>query len=175
MSIRAQNWEGRVYFEEFEHVEAHVHVGEARVEGLEVDIMDILRDEAGDLGGWVSDDIEQGDDVRSACQVLKDLDFTLDFLLLHRLQDLDDALLLCRNVDALKNLGKSNKSQDRSDHEEYTPRSTFPSPLCEQSHSDLGIPTEPGGCLTGGMVRGLRRKETRAAHHIRAMKGLAER
>jgi hypothetical protein len=25
------------------------------------------------------------------------------------------------------------------------------------------------------MVRGLRRKETRAAHHIRAMKGLAER
>jgi hypothetical protein len=37
--------------------------------------------------------------------VLKDLDFTLDLLLLDGLQDLDTALLIVDNVDTLKDLG----------------------------------------------------------------------
>lgn len=164
-----------MHFEKFEHVEAHVHVGEARVEGLEVDVMDILRDEAGDLRGGVSDDIEQGDNVGAACKILKDLDFALDFLLLHGLQDLDDALLLGHDIDTLEDLRKCQKSKDRPKQSSHAPRSTFPSLLCGQSHSDLGIPTEPAGCLTASMVRSRIANKRDPAYHIRAMRGRAER
>ncbi len=50
----------------------------------------------------VSDDVEQRNDVRTARQVLQDLDLPLDLLLLHRLQHLDDALLVVDDVDPLE-------------------------------------------------------------------------
>ncbi len=40
---------------------------------------------------WVLDDIDERDDVRATSKVLKDLDLTLDFLFLHRLQGGSDA------------------------------------------------------------------------------------
>lgn len=104
MSAHNKDLEEGMHFEKFKHVEAHIHVGEARVEGLEVNVVHIFCDEAWDLRCWVTDDVEQGHNVGSACKILKDLDFALDFLLLHRLQDLDDAFLLCYDVDSLEDL-----------------------------------------------------------------------
>jgi hypothetical protein len=52
----------------------------------------------------VADDIVEGDDVGSTTEDLKDLDFSLDFLLFHRLQDLDDAFLIVRDGDSFEYL-----------------------------------------------------------------------
>ncbi len=50
----------------------------------------------------ISDNIKQGDDVRPARQVLQDLDLSLDLLLFHRFEHLDDALLVVDDINALK-------------------------------------------------------------------------
>ena len=92
------------HLEQLEHIEAHVVVGEAGVKDLEVHVVHVLRDQARDLRRLVAHNIEQRDDVRAASKVLQDLDFTLDFLLLDRLEDLDDALLLGHDVYALEDL-----------------------------------------------------------------------
>lgn len=53
----------------------------------------------------IANNVEQRDDVRTASKVLQDFDFTLNFLLLDRLQDLDDAFLVVDDIDALEHLG----------------------------------------------------------------------
>lgn len=53
----------------------------------------------------VSHDVKQCNNVGAASQVLQDLDLSLDLLLLHRLENLDDAFLVVDDVDAFENLG----------------------------------------------------------------------
>lgn len=53
----------------------------------------------------VPNDIKQRNNVGPAGQVLQDLDLPLDLLLLDGLEDLDNALLVVDNVDALEHLG----------------------------------------------------------------------
>lgn len=50
----------------------------------------------------VSNNIQQADDVRSTREVLQDLDLPLYLLLLHRLEHLDNALVVVDNVDAFE-------------------------------------------------------------------------
>ena len=69
-----------------------------------VDVVDVLEDQARGSAVGVPDDVEELDDVWAAAQVLQDLDFSLDLLLLHGLQDLDDTPLLVVDVDALEHL-----------------------------------------------------------------------
>ena len=64
----------------------------------------MLKDEGGGLALRVADDVEELDDVGTAAHVLEDLDLALDLLLLDRLEDLDDALGVAPDVDALKDL-----------------------------------------------------------------------
>ena len=52
----------------------------------------------------VPNDIQQGDNVGPARQVLQDLDLPLDLLLLDGLQDLDDTLLIVGDIDAFEDL-----------------------------------------------------------------------
>lgn len=52
----------------------------------------------------VADDVQQRHNVGTSCQILEDLDLSLDLLLLDRLEDLDDALLVVDDVDTLENL-----------------------------------------------------------------------
>ena len=52
----------------------------------------------------VPHDIEERNNVGAAGEVLEDLDFSLDLLFLHWLQNLDDAFLVVDDVDSLKNL-----------------------------------------------------------------------
>lgn len=111
----------KTYFEELVNVVTDVIVGEFGIERLKVVIVHILGNERrsprlasvslGETTGkkrriyhGVAHDIQEFDNVGPAIQVLKDLDFTLDFLLLDRLEYFDHALFVCHDVDALKHL-----------------------------------------------------------------------
>jgi len=48
--------------------------------------------------------IQESNDIGTAGEILKDLDFALDLLFLDRLQHLDDAFLVVDNVNAFENL-----------------------------------------------------------------------
>lgn len=92
------------HLEKLQDVEAHIKVGESRVENLEVNVLHVFSDQARDFRRRVPDDVKKGDYVRTTGKVLEDFYFALDFLLLDRLEDLDDALLVADNVHALEHL-----------------------------------------------------------------------
>lgn len=50
----------------------------------------------------VPDDVQQSYNVWSTREILQDLDLSLYLLLLHRLEHLDDTLLIIGDIDALK-------------------------------------------------------------------------
>lgn len=56
--------------EQLEYVVPYIVVNEARVEGAEVGVVDVLEDQARRLALTVSYHVEQGDDIGSARQVL---------------------------------------------------------------------------------------------------------
>ena len=89
-------------FEELVDVEADVEVVEFGVEGAEVGVVDVFEDEGGGFALAVADDVEQGDDVGPAAEVLEDLDLALDLLLFDGFEDFDDAFLVVDYVDAFK-------------------------------------------------------------------------
>jgi hypothetical protein len=53
----------------------------------------------------VADHIQERNDIGPASQILQDLDFSLDLLLLDGLEDLDYALLVVNDVDAFEDFG----------------------------------------------------------------------
>ena len=77
--------------------------------------MNVFCDQGGDFGRGVADNIKEGDNVGTAGKVLEDLDLSLDFLLLYRLEDLYNTLLLVENVDSFKNLARGARIS-RADH-----------------------------------------------------------
>ena len=87
-------------------VVSNVIVSEALVECPEVDItsVNVLHDESWCLSHWVSDDINEIDDIHSTLQSLEDLDFSSNLSLLNWLQDLDDNSLIVGGVDTLIDL-----------------------------------------------------------------------
>ena len=91
--------------EEFENVVPDVVVDETWVEGAEVGVVDILKDQARSLTLAVPDDVQQSHDIGTSGQILQDLDLTLYLLLLDRLQNLDDTLLVVGDIDALEDFG----------------------------------------------------------------------
>ena len=64
----------------------------------------LLENQRGGLRLGVADVVEQLDDVRTGADVLEDLEFPFDFLLLHGLEDLDHHLVLRPHVDTLERL-----------------------------------------------------------------------
>jgi hypothetical protein len=111
--------------EKLENVETDVEVVEFGIEASEIDVVDVLEDERRGLTlheydmsalsrikryRWNRDFVhlrvphyvEQRDNVGSACEILQDLDLTLDLLLLNRLENLDDAFLVVDHIDSLK-------------------------------------------------------------------------
>lgn len=67
--------------------------------------MDVLCDEAGNLGRRISDDVKQCNNIRSSSEVLENLYFSFDLLLFDRLQNFDYTLLVVNDIDAFENLG----------------------------------------------------------------------
>ena len=53
----------------------------------------------------VAHHVQEGDDIRSTRQILKDLDLAFYLLLLDRLEHFDDAFLIVDDIDSFKNLG----------------------------------------------------------------------
>lgn len=90
--------------EKLKDVVADVDVDELGVQGAEVGVVDVFEDERGRLALRIPDNVEQGDNVGPASQVLQDLDLALYLLLLNGLEDLDDAFLVVNDVDALEDL-----------------------------------------------------------------------
>lgn len=80
--------------EDLEDVEADICGKESGEERLEVLVVDVLEDEGGDFGVRVAADVKKGDDIGTAAQALENLDLALDLLLLDRLQNLDNTLLI---------------------------------------------------------------------------------
>jgi hypothetical protein len=91
--------------EKLKDVVADVDIDELGVQGAEVGVVDVFEDERGCLALRIPDNVEQGDNVGPAGQVLQDLDLALYLLLLDGLEDLDDAFLVVNDVDALEDLG----------------------------------------------------------------------
>lgn len=91
--------------EELIDIEAHIIVGEARVQGSKVGVVDVFKDQTGRLALTIANDVQQSHDIGTIGQILQDLDLTLDLLLLDRLEDLDDAFLVVDDVDAFEHLG----------------------------------------------------------------------
>ena len=89
-------------FEEFVDVEADVEVVEFGVEGAEVGVVDVFEDEAGGFALAVAHDVEEGDDVGAAAEVLEDFDFALDFFLFDRFEHFDHAFLVVDYVDSFE-------------------------------------------------------------------------
>jgi hypothetical protein len=97
------------------NVEADIIVREARVQGPEISVVDCLKDQAGSLALVVPNNVEQSYDVGAASKILENLDLSLDLLLLHGLEDLDNAFLVVDDVDAfeyLRVLASTNLAND---------------------------------------------------------------
>jgi hypothetical protein len=91
--------------EQLVDIETNVVVGEPRVERPEIGVVDSLKDKTGSFALIVADHIQQCHYIRTTGKVLQNLDLTLDLLLLDRLENLDDTLLIVDNVDAFENFG----------------------------------------------------------------------
>ena len=93
--------------------------------------VDVLGDEAGNLGRRISDDVQQCNNIRSSSEVLENLYFSFDLLLLDRLQNFDYTLLVIDDVDTFEDLPnvasfRLNTSDDRLPRtSEYFPLPTF--------------------------------------------------
>lgn len=88
--------------EELIYVISDIVILELGIERSEIGIVDMLKDKTRGLAHGIANDIEKSDDIGTAREVLQDFDFALDLLLLNRLENLDDALLVIDDIDALE-------------------------------------------------------------------------
>jgi hypothetical protein len=87
------------------HVKAHIVVGETRVQGPKIGVVDVFENQTRRLALAVTDHIQQSYHIGTTRQILEDFDLTLDLLLLDRFEDLDDTLLVVDDIDALEHFG----------------------------------------------------------------------
>lgn len=108
--------ERELYLEKFINVVPIVVVSEFRIQGSEISVVDVFKDQTWRLTLWVtghfwrgylviSNHIEESNDVWSSTQDLKNFNLPFDLLLLHRLEDFDDTFLVVHDIDPFKHLG----------------------------------------------------------------------
>lgn len=102
-----------------------------------------------DFRGRVADNIKERDDIWSPCEVLKNLDLSLDLLFLHGLQHLDNTFLLVDDVDTLKDLILRPLIAPPTLQNKYgrVPLNTCLARPSSLSHNDPVSPTAPGDYL----------------------------
>ena len=66
--------------------------------------MDVFRDQAWGLGGRIANHVQQGYDIRTSGQVLKNFDLSLDFPLLDGFEGLYNTLFAVGDANTLENL-----------------------------------------------------------------------
>jgi hypothetical protein len=90
--------------EELVDVEADIIVRKPGVQRAEVGVVDSLEDQAGSLALVIPNNVQQSHNIGTASEILENLDLSLNLLLLHGLEHLDNAFLIIDNVDAFENL-----------------------------------------------------------------------
>ena len=88
--------------QQFQNVVAYIKVSKFGIETSEVRIVDVLEDKGRSLALRIPDDIQERDNIGAPRQILQDFDLPLDFLLLHRFEDFDDAFLVVHDIDPFK-------------------------------------------------------------------------
>ena len=118
------------HFEKFKHVETNVHIRKTRVKQFKFDVVHIFSDQARNFRRRVANDVQQCNNIGATCEVLENLDLTLDFLFLDGLEDLDDAFLVTENVDPFEDLAREARSASQIIEEKLAPRTSeyFPRP-----------------------------------------------
>lgn len=86
-------------------IKTDVKVGEARVQGSEVRVVDIFEDQTRRFALVVAHHIQQCYDIGTARQILENLDLTFNLLLLDRLKNLDNTLLVVDDINTLEHFG----------------------------------------------------------------------
>lgn len=90
--------------QQFKHVIPDIVIHKFWIQASEVRIVDILEDQGGCLALTISHHIQKRDNIGSTGQILEYLDLSLYLLLLHRLEDFDNAFLVVDNIYAFEDL-----------------------------------------------------------------------
>jgi hypothetical protein len=85
-------------------IKSDLYIRKSLEKDFAFDVRYILIDQAGSLGPWISDHIEQANNIWPSEQCLQDLDLSVNLLSSYRLKNLHDALLVVPNVAPLINL-----------------------------------------------------------------------
>jgi hypothetical protein len=112
--------------------------------------VNVFGDQARNLGYWVADNVEEGNDVWPSSKILKDLYLAFDLLLFDRLKNLDNALFFVDDINAFENLATVKRELQTARSREIImniPLSISLALLSSQSHSGPGYPIEPGDYL----------------------------
>lgn len=90
--------------QQFKHVIPDIVIHKFWIQASEVRIVDILEDQGGCLALTISHHIQKRDNIGSTGQILEYLDLSLYLLLLHWLEDFDNAFLVVDNIYAFEDL-----------------------------------------------------------------------
>ena len=77
---------------------SHIEVRKARVQDPKIHIVHIFHDQTRYPRSRIADDVQEGDDVRTAGKILEDLDLSFDLLLMDGLENLDGTLFFSDGV-----------------------------------------------------------------------------
>ena len=90
-------------FQNLIDVESNIEIRKTFVKCSEIDVacIHILHDKRWSLSHWVSDNINQINDINATSQSLKNLNFSSDFGFLDRFQNLDDNSFIIQSVNSL--------------------------------------------------------------------------
>lgn len=91
--------------EELREVVLDIGHGELVVQDSEVNVVDAFEYQCWDLQVLVPDNVQETHHVGATCEILQDLHLSVDFLHLHRFQDLDYTRLVVDHIHAFKHLG----------------------------------------------------------------------
>jgi hypothetical protein len=88
--------------EEFENIVSHIIVHKPRIQRPKISVIHVFENQARSLALTVPYYIQERDNIWPTGQVLEDLDFSLYFLLLDRLEDFNNAFLVVDDIDPLE-------------------------------------------------------------------------
>ena len=91
-------------FQELEKIIPNIIVSKSWIKDFEIGIIHVLKNERWGFRLWITDNIQKLNDILSAGEILQDLNFTLNFLLLHRFQDFNYTFRVIINIESCENL-----------------------------------------------------------------------
>jgi hypothetical protein len=104
----------RPHFDQLKHVISHIEIRKSRVQDPKIHIMHIFHDQTRYPGSRIADEVQEGDDIRTAGKILEDLDLSFDLHLIDGLENLDGAFLFRDGVQSFEYL-KRQPFQTRTD------------------------------------------------------------